>query len=243
MADEVVQETNRYPSIKERRQRYRQEMVDAILTTARAVMQEQGVAALNLNEVARRLGMSGQALARYFPNKAALYDALFLMGHRLFREAEEELWQTTKPDWERIQRWFELRLNLALENPDLYALIWGSPVPGFTPSMDSLEEIRKILDGARQGIGEVIAAERIDANMPPEQVVDVLLAVRHGIVAETMSKRTILSPNSTRLSGLIANILPVFKKAWTSKQQLKQRDTGSRTTANDDNERKGGPSI
>ena len=52
-------------------------------------MQEQGVAALNLNEVTRRLGVSGQALAKYFPNKAALYDALFLMGLRLFRAADE----------------------------------------------------------------------------------------------------------------------------------------------------------
>jgi AcrR family transcriptional regulator len=35
-------------------------------------MQEQGVAALNLNEVARRLGVTGQALAKYFPNEMAL---------------------------------------------------------------------------------------------------------------------------------------------------------------------------
>ncbi len=95
MAREAVQGGAPLPSIKERRLRFRQETVDAILVTARAVMQEQGVAALNLNEVARRLGVSGQALAKYFPNKAALYDALFLMGHRLFREAEEEVWRTT----------------------------------------------------------------------------------------------------------------------------------------------------
>ncbi len=231
MASQAVQDTNRFPSIKERRQRYRQEMVDAILATARAVMQEQGVAALNLNEVARRLGVSGQALARYFPNKAALYEALFLRGHRLFREAEEELWQTTQPDWERIQRWFELRLALASEHSDLYALIWGSPVPGFTPSAACLEEARKMLAGARRGIGEVIEAEGIDAGMPPEQVVDILLAVRHGIVAETMSKRIFLPPDSNRLSDLISNILPVFQKAWTPRQEGRQRDAGSRPSS------------
>jgi AcrR family transcriptional regulator len=209
-------------------------------------MQEQGVAALNLNEVARRLGISGQALARYFPNKAALYDAIFLMGHRIFREAEEELWQTTKPDWERIQRWFEVRLALARENPDLYALIWGSPVPGYTPSAASLEEIRKILVGARQGIGEVIAAEGIDAGMPPEQVVDILLAVRHGIVAEIMSKRNYLPPDSNRLYSLLSNIepskiLPVFQKAWTPSQESIQRVAGNRASS-EVNQRKGGRS-
>ncbi|HKF38426.1 MAG TPA: helix-turn-helix domain-containing protein, partial [Ktedonobacteraceae bacterium] len=97
MAHEPIQGGVRLSSLKERRLRYRQETVDAILVAARAVMQEQGVAALNLNEVARRLGVSGQALAKYFPNKMALYDALFLLGHRLFREAEEQVWQTTRP--------------------------------------------------------------------------------------------------------------------------------------------------
>lgn len=239
MASEPLQDTHNFPFIKERRQRYRQEMVDAILTTARAVMQEQGVAALNLNEVARRLGVSGQALARYFPNKSALYDALFLMGHHLFYEAEEQLWQTTRPNWERIHRWFTLRLALALEHPDFYALIWESPVPGFTPSEACLEEIRKMLAGARQGIGEVIAEEGIHAGMPPEQVVDILLAVRHGIVAETMSKRNILSSDSNRLSGLISNILPVFQKAWTPLQERSKLDTGSQLSS-EAIEKKGG---
>src|SRR5258708_29886746 len=136
------------PSVKERRGRYRQETVDAILAAARVVMQEQGVAALNLNEVARRLGVSGQALAKYFPNKATLYNALFLLGQRLFREAEEELWRTSAPDWERIRRWFEIRLALACEHPDLYSLIWGDAVPGFTSSP---EEIRAMLAGAQRG--------------------------------------------------------------------------------------------
>ena len=45
----------------ERRQRNRQEMIQAILDVSREVMREEGVAALNLNEVARRLN-------RYFPD-------------------------------------------------------------------------------------------------------------------------------------------------------------------------------
>ncbi len=203
------------PSLKEHRQRYRQETVDAILAAARVVMQEQGVAALNLNEVARRLGVSGQALAKYFPNKAALYDALFLLGHRLFREAEEELWQTSAPDWERIRRWFEIRLALACAHPDLYSLIWGDAVPGFTLSPEVREEIRAMLAGAQRGIGEVIAAGAIDASIPPERVVDILMAVRHGIIAEHLAKRTFLPPGSDRFSGLIPDVLAVFEQAWT----------------------------
>src|SRR5579859_186214 len=161
MASEATQDArarSSIPSLKESRQRYRQETVDAILAAARAVMQEQGAAALNLNEVARRLGVSGQALAKYFPNKAALYDALFLLGHRLFREADEEVWRATAPDWGRIRRWFERRFALACAHPDLYTLIWGGGVPGFAPSEASQEDIRLMLTGVRAGIGAVIAA-------------------------------------------------------------------------------------
>lgn len=47
-----------------------------------------GVAALNLNEVARLVGMQMPSLYKYFSNKFALYDTLFQMGVRLFCESE-----------------------------------------------------------------------------------------------------------------------------------------------------------
>ena len=216
MAHEPIGGGVRLSSLKERRLRYRQETVDTILAAARAVMQEQGVAALNLNEVARRLGVSGQALAKYFPNKMALYDALFLLGHRLFREAEEQVWQTTRPDWERIRQWFEVRLALACEHADLYHLIWESSVPGFVPSEASLEDMRLMLAAARTMIGEVIAAGNLDAGLPSERVVDMLMAVRHGIIAEHLGKRDFLPPGSDRFSGLIEPVLAVFEQAWGS---------------------------
>ena len=49
-------------------------------------MREQGVAALSLREVARRVQMQAPSLYAYFPSKMALYDALFLMAVRLRAE-------------------------------------------------------------------------------------------------------------------------------------------------------------
>lgn len=240
MAREAVQGGAPLPSIKERRLRFRQETVDAILVTARAVMQEQGVAALNLNEVARRLGVSGQALAKYFPNKVALYDALFLMGHHLFREAEEEVWRTTPPDWERIRQWFEVRFALACEHSDLYHLIWEHSVPGFTPSEVSQQEIRMMLASARGMIGEVIEAEGLDAGLPRERVVDILLAVRHGIIAEHLAKRDVLPPGSDRFRGLLPDVLAVLKQAWAPKRQRSPRTADSASSPKRAGEKEGG---
>ena len=59
----------------ERRQRNRQEMIQAILDVSREVMREEGVAALNLNEVARRLKMKTPSLSR-IPHLAQTSDAV-----------------------------------------------------------------------------------------------------------------------------------------------------------------------
>lgn len=223
MASQAVRGATRVTSIKERRQRLRQDTIDAILAVSREVMQEEGVAALNLNEVARRLGVSGQALAKYFPNKAAVYDALFLMGHQIFREAEEEVWRTTEPDWGRIRRWFEARMALASEHPDLYHLIWERPVPGFMPSDASREEINKMLAGARRMIGEVIEAGHMDAHIPADRVVDILLSVRHGIIAEYLGKREMLPPGSERFQDLIPDVIAAFEQAWEPRREKAER--------------------
>ena len=74
----------------------------------------------------------------------ALYDALYRIGIRLFVEAEAALWQTTAPDWDRIEAWFTQRLALAEAHPDLYHLVFDVPIPGFVPSPESLGFLAEI---------------------------------------------------------------------------------------------------
>lgn len=57
-----------------RRQRNREEMRAGILAVGRDIMREQGIAALDLNEIARRVGVTPPALSTYVPNQMALYD-------------------------------------------------------------------------------------------------------------------------------------------------------------------------
>src|SRR5262245_28336275 len=111
--------TTTLPSPAERRQRNREEVRRAILEAARQVMHEQGVAALSLREVARRVHMQTPSLYAYFPSKMALYDALFLMGVRLradYRDREE----ASGSFWDRLERRFDSYMRFAQENPELY---------------------------------------------------------------------------------------------------------------------------
>ena len=206
-------------SPKERRQRNRDEMVTAILETARDIMRQDGVTALNLNEIARRLGMTTPAIYVYFASKDALYDALFRMGVRLFRESEDEIWRTTKPDWDRIRAWFETRLALASAHPDLYHLVLDAPVPGFVPSAESLEEVRKVLVATRRGLTEVIEAGVIDPGMAPEEAIDLLLSMRRGLIAEHLGKEASVRVTSGRFARLMPAALSVFQVAWAPGRQ------------------------
>src|SRR5689334_21414446 len=105
---------------KERQQRNHQQMTEAILDAAREVMREQGVAALNLQEVARRVGMRAPSLYNYFPSKLALYEALFALGMKMYRERLEVTFNQYGSTWEGVQHMMEGYLSFALENPELY---------------------------------------------------------------------------------------------------------------------------
>ncbi len=154
------------------------------------------------------------SLYKYFPSKFALYEALFRMALRLFRESEEHIWNTSQPIWERIEAWFETRLRLVQEHPDLYHLFLDNPVPGFLPSPESLEEVRKIRTPGVQAITEAMDAGLIATHLTPDRVLDLLLAMRRGILAEHLGKETHLPVGDERFHSLIPEVLALLKAAW-----------------------------
>lgn len=205
------------PSVAERRrQRYRQEMVDDILTTARAVMREDGVAALNLNEVARRLGVSSQALAKYFPNKNAVYDALFRMGTRIMRERVEALNGGKAGDPALLTRGIELSMQFAHEYPELYHLCFERPVPGFHPSAESMADAQRLLGAIGDVIQRGMEKGTISHRLSPVETVDLYSALVHGLTALHMANQPDLPPGQGRFGGLIPAAHQLLDSFWGS---------------------------
>ncbi len=198
----------------ERRRRIRQEVIASILDAARAIMREEGVAALNLREVARRVGMRPQSLAEYFPSKADMYDTLFGIAIQLMREGDDRALAEHGPDWERVRAWFENRLTFAEDHPELYHLALDLPVPGFVPSDENKRAVRELLESARRGLAEVIEAGVMESGMSPERAFDILLTARHGIVAERIGKGTVVPDRSARFDDLIPDVIAVYRAAW-----------------------------
>src|SRR5438309_10765479 len=112
-------------SPSERRQRNRQEMLDAILLHARQIMRDDGVAALNLRELARRLRFTVQALYKYYPSKSALYDALFREGIRIATARWMEVLGTSASFWDKLEAGLAVFMQFAYEYPELSELTFS----------------------------------------------------------------------------------------------------------------------
>lgn len=203
---------------RERRRRNREQMIAAILDSARAVMRERGVAALSLREVARRVSMQAPSLYEYFPSKGALYDALFLTGFRLFQERIVRRLEEPASFWGRIEAIFAANVGFAREHPDLYQLVFERPVPGFTPSEATMAEGRVLLDRFTALIAEAIDGGEIRPGLSAAQTRDLFIAMIHGLTSQHLANDADAPPGGGRYGGLIGPALALFRASWTPQE-------------------------
>jgi AcrR family transcriptional regulator len=202
----------------QRRQRNRQEMIQAILEAARAVMRGDSVAALNLHEVARRVQLRTPSLYTYFAGKMALYDALYQLGLRLYTERSQQLDQLPASYWERYRAALVNYMAFAQEYPELYQLVFEHPVPGFVPSEQSQEVGRKLLAHTDDILRRAIASGAIAPAIPLNQARDLSLAMQHGLAALHLANDPDLPIGSGRFGSLIDAVIELFQRSWDGRE-------------------------
>jgi AcrR family transcriptional regulator len=116
-----------------RRERLRQATLAEIKLLAWQQIAESGAAALSLRAVAREMGMTSSALYRYCPSREALLTALVRDGFSSLADALEaaEAELAVRELGERFIRIARAYRAWSLAHPSEYALIFGTPVPGF----------------------------------------------------------------------------------------------------------------
>ncbi|MFC0004597.1 TetR/AcrR family transcriptional regulator [Micromonospora siamensis] len=124
------------PSI---RARVRAEMIHEIKAVARRHLASDG-ANLSLRAVARDMGMVSSAIYRYFPSRDELLTALIIEAYDALGEAVEAA--DAACDRSDLRgRWHaacRAARAWALANPAEYALLYGSPVPGYSAPDDTV---------------------------------------------------------------------------------------------------------
>src|SRR5580698_5055073 len=115
------------------RERARAELTREIKQEARRQLAASGAQGLSLRAVARELGMVSSAIYRYFPSRDELLTALIIDAYDALGEAAEAA-DSWVPAADVRGRWRAVCGAIrawALAHPHEYALIYGSPVPGY----------------------------------------------------------------------------------------------------------------
>ena len=122
------------------RERVRRELTDEIKAVALAQIAAGGGSALSLRAIAREMGMASSALFRYFPNRDALLTALIIDTYGALADAAEaaEARVHTLPVGERWMAICHAVHDWAVFHPHEYALIFGSPIPGYAAPQDTI---------------------------------------------------------------------------------------------------------
>ncbi|MFN8380051.1 MAG: TetR/AcrR family transcriptional regulator [Anaerolineae bacterium] len=186
----------------------------AILQAAREVMRAQGVANMNLQDVARSVGMRAPSLYHYFPSRLAIYDALFVMGMQMYRSRAERIWAEEGATWAGIRRIMTDYLDFALEHPELYQLLFERPVPGFMPSPAGIEESLKVRALGERISAEAIANGTLPSGLPADAITNFMIAIMHGITAQHLANEPHLPADQGRFGSLIPVVLDMLKTAW-----------------------------
>lgn len=126
------------------RERVRSELTAEITAAARRQLADVGAAGLSLRAVAREVGMVSSAVYRYFPSRDDLLTRLIIDGYDDLGAAAEA---ADVPGRAAAERWLSVCRAVrdwALAHPHEYALLYGSPVPGYRAPVDTVPAASRV---------------------------------------------------------------------------------------------------
>jgi AcrR family transcriptional regulator len=184
------------------RERLRAELTAEITDAARRQLADVGAAALSLRAVAREVGMVSSAVYRYFPSRDDLLTRLIIDGYDDLGAAAEE---ADDPAAAPRDRWLAVCRAVrgwAKAHPHEYALLYGSPVPGYEAPKDTVPAasrvgvvLGRILgDAARSGALPDATGERDPLLISDDAVA--VLGGEHPSLDETVRARALLAWSS-----------------------------------------------
>lgn len=158
--------------VNTRRERYREETKGEAKRIALEQLAEQGVEGISLNAIAKRMGVTGPALYRYFKGRDDLVTELIRDAwHDLADTAEASVTSSDGADpADRVRAFGEAFRSWAIAQPHRYLLLFGTPLPGYHAPVDTIvaahrtmSALLSVLPRARSGDVESALDEQLRA--------------------------------------------------------------------------------
>ena len=103
------------------------DLQSSLLTTATAMITEQGIEALSLRKLAERIGVSRTAAYHHFKDKNDLLIAIAAQGFISWQEQAEQIFNNSElTDKEKYQAFVHYYVRFATQNAAIYKLMFGS---------------------------------------------------------------------------------------------------------------------
>ncbi len=179
---------------------------ERLLTEAWAIAREEGLGALSLGELARRVGLRQPSLYTYFDSKLDLYDAMFAKGN-------DQLWEEVAtaaypPDPAAALTELSRRIvTFCAADATRYQLLFQRPIPGFEPSPASYRLALRFYEWA----GETILAP---AGIDTSEKRDVYTALVAGIADQQVAN----DPGGDRWLRHVDAVIGMFL-SWLEEQR------------------------
>jgi AcrR family transcriptional regulator len=120
--------------------------IERIKATSRQLLAEKGAPTLSLREVARELDLVSSALYRYFATRDDLLTALIVDAYNDLGEFAERAQRraASKDARQQLHAVASAIRTWAKRNPNEYALLYGSPVPGYEAPQDTVASAARV---------------------------------------------------------------------------------------------------
>jgi AcrR family transcriptional regulator len=157
------------------------DLTGRLVDEAARLLVEHGPAGLSLRKLAAAVGVSTMPVYTLFGDKQGLLDAMHREGFRRLGETLRAVPRTADPLADLIQLGLAYR-RAALASPHLYGLMFGRPVPEFSPGdagrAAAEAAYRPLVDGVVrcQEAGALVGGD-------PERIALHLWAVSHGMIS------------------------------------------------------------
>lgn len=150
----------------------RAEITQRILDHARGQLREAGPGELSLRAIARDLQMASSAIYRYFGSRDELITALLVQVYDELGATLEAAEARIRPRTAYPRRFTALARSLrawAVDHPHDWALLYGSPVPGYQAPQDTVPAAGRVTGAFIRLIADMQATGhglRPDASVP-----------------------------------------------------------------------------
>lgn len=157
------------------------ELRDTLVDAGGRILSSEGPQALTLRRVARDVHSSTAAVYRLFDGKSGLVLAMFLEGFARLGRAFDAVPDSDDPVADLLRLGHAYRAN-ARANPHLYHLMFGRPVPEFTPDLHHVQQTLRTLDRLADTVARCTATGRFQP-LDPDRTARQLHGLVHGLAS------------------------------------------------------------